>query len=257
VSGSRRQRREAELAERREQRHRQRKRQGRAASGGLPLLPISLGVLAVAVAAVLVYALFLAPPSAPPAGDVRSPAHVTPAGLADGRALGDAEAPLTIGVWSDFQCPACGTLARDVLPLVIADYVTDGEVRLVFHDYAFLGQESIDAAVGARCAERQGRFWQFHDFLFANQSGEGRGAFSETRLEMIAQAAGLDVDQFRACVDEPGPRDAVAAEVQQGRTLRVVSTPTMFVGDERVVGVPRDYAEFTALIDRQLSAAGD
>jgi protein-disulfide isomerase len=256
VSGSRRERREAELAERRDKRQRQRQRQRQPASGQLPLLPISLGVLAVAVAAVLIYAFVIAPPQAPVA-EVRSPTQPAPYELADGYALGDAAAPLTIEIWSDYQCPACAQLARTVNPLIIADYVETGQVQLVYREFAFLGQESTDAAIGAHCAARQNRYWQFHDYLFANQAGEGQGAYSPARLEIMARNSGLDEAQWNACRADPQTRNAITAEREEGTRLGINSTPTLVIGDQLLAGVPQDYGQLRALIDEQLGANGE
>jgi protein-disulfide isomerase len=257
VSGSRRERREAELADRRDRRQRQRERSRQATARRYPVVPITLGVLALAVVGVIVYALFLAPPAGDPGADVRSPTQPAPYELADGNALGAADAPVTVEIWSDYQCPACAQLARTYEPMIISDYVEDGRVRLVMRDFAFLGQESVDAAIAARCGERQGRFWQMHDYLFANHDGERGGAFSQARLEVMAQSAGLDLEQYRACRTEPEVRQELAAEIERGRQLGINSTPTLIVGDQMVAGVPRQWEQLAALIDQQLEAAGE
>jgi protein-disulfide isomerase len=256
MSGTRRDRREAELAERREKRQRQRQRQRQSARGQLPLLPITLGVLALAVVGVLIYAFVIAPPP-PPVADVRSPTQPAPYELADGSALGALDAPLTIEIWSDYQCPACAQLARSVNPLLIADYVEPGKVRLAYREFAFLGPESIEAAAGVRCAERQGRFWQFHDYLFANAGAENQGGYSAGRLELMARNSGLDVDQWSSCMADPQVRSEVAAEREEGVRLGVNSTPTLIVGDEMLRGVPQSYPDLAALIDAQLEALGE
>ena len=161
---------------------------------------------------------------------------------------------MTIEIWSDYQCPACATLATSVEPRLVADYVEDGRVRLVYRDFAFLGQESTDAAVGARCAARENRYWQFHDWLFANQGDENRGAFSPARLEMVAQSAGLNLEAYRACRSDAQVRAEVAAETQRGQQLGVTSTPTLLVGDQPVVGVPL-YEALAEMLDEMLEAA--
>jgi protein-disulfide isomerase len=244
---SREERRRAELAERRAKRRGERVPRSRR----FPLLPLSLGAVGVGLAGLVAFAVLSAPPAAE---EVNAPAIPAPAELADGMALGPAEAPLTIELWSDFQCPACGAFTRQVEPLVIDEYVRPGRVRLVYRDFAFLGQESIDAAVAARCAARSGRFWQFHDYLFANQEGENQGAFNQSRLELIASAVGLDLATFRACQDDPTLAQAVAAERSAGQAVPVSSTPTLMVGDEKIVGVPA-WADLQAAIERQLAQA--
>ena len=245
MSTKREERRRAELAERRARRRGERVPQSRR----LPLLPLSLGAVALAVVGLIGFAILSAPPAV---AEIDSPTVMAPADLTDGMALGPAAAPLTIEIWSDYQCPACGALVRQIEPLLVDQYIRPGQVRLVYRDFAFLGQESIDAAVGARCAARSGLFWQFHDYLFANQEGENRGAFNQPRLEAMALAIGLDLSSFRACQDDPTVAQAVAAERSAGQAVPVNSTPTLVVGDEPIVGVPA-WDDLKATIERKLA----
>ena len=90
-----------------------------------------------------------------------------------------------LDTWEDFQCPGCGNFSRSIEPVVIERYVAAGQLRLNFHDYAFIGQESVDAASAARCADKQGRFWDYQAWLFANQNGENKGWFTRDRLAAI------------------------------------------------------------------------
>jgi protein-disulfide isomerase len=242
---SREDRRRAELAERRARRRGEPVRRRR----GLPILPLTLGAVGLGLVGLLAFAILSSPPADV---DINAPERAAPAELADGMALGPASAPLTIELWSDFQCPACGAFVRQIEPLLIDEYVSPGRVRLVYRDFAFLGQESIDAAVAARCAARSGRFWQVHDYLFANQRGENQGAFNQSRLEQIASAVGLDLATFRACQDEPAVAQAVAAERSAGQAVPVNSTPTLIVGDEPMVGVPA-WDDLKEVIDRHLA----
>ncbi len=82
---------------------------------------------------------------------------------AQGRSLGDPDAPVKIEVFEDPQCPACGRYTERIEPLLIAGPVTDGTVFLTYRDFPFLGQESLDAAVAMRVAEDlDGKFWDYH-----------------------------------------------------------------------------------------------
>jgi len=97
-----------------------------------------------------------------------SPETARPAGpeiAVDGKVMGRPDAPVTIEIWSDFQCPFCALFTHAEEPELVRGPVAAGEVRLVYRDYAFLGQESIDAAVAASCAADQDAFWLFHDFV--------------------------------------------------------------------------------------------
>ena len=112
----------------------------------------------------------------------------------------------TVEVWSDFQCPACGSSPRQVEPDLIDEYVRSGDVRVVYRDVAFLdggdpNGESQQSAAAARCAGDQGKFWQYHDYLFENQDGENEGAFNREILDQIATAVGLDMDAFGCCME--------------------------------------------------------
>lgn len=247
---TRRDRRQAELAARRDKRRAARNRPAQRS----PLVAITLGALALGVIAVVVYVL-AQPPAGPITDDVRTPLVPAPYELADGRALGAADAPVTVEVWSDFQCPACRRFAEEIEPSLVDEYVRDGQVRLVYRDLAFLGPESIDAAIAGRCAEQQGRFWQMHDFMFANQSGENRGAFAPVRLEQIAQSAGLDLDTYRTCRADQSVRGAVTAETAQGGAAGVNATPTISV-DGRLLQIG-SYADLRNAVEAALGALSD
>ncbi len=166
---------------------------------------------------------------------------VRPTALIDGRAVGAADAPITIEAWEDFQCPACGMFSRSMEPRLIRDYVVPGHVRLVYRDMAFLGQESVDAAVGARAAEQllgNGGFWRFHDLLFHNQDGENEGAFNRTVLGDMAVSLGMDRTEFVRLLDDPQLIAAVRDETREGQQSGVRSTPTLVVNGQHVVGLP-------------------
>ncbi len=148
-----------------------------------------------------------------------------------GATVGVATAPVTIEIWADYQCPYCGIFTHGIEPTLLREYAAGGLAVVRFRDFAFLGQESIDAAVAARCADRQGRFWRYHDLLFASQRGENQGAFSSAVLGQLAAFAGLDQAVFSACLADPAVASEVAAETEEGRAVGVASTPTLrFVG---------------------------
>ncbi len=188
----------------------------------------------------------------PTGSAVLQPARTAPPNLAGDRFLGRADAPVTLEVWEDFQCPSCGVFSRTVEPQLVDQYVAPGKLKIVFHDFAFIGEESTDAATGARCAGDQGRFWPFHDLLFANQRGENKGAFAQDRLLAFADAAGLERTGFEACLSDETVRQATLDETAQGRRLGVSATPTLMIGDQTFAGVPA-WEKLTAAIE---AAAG-
>jgi protein-disulfide isomerase len=100
--------------------------------------------------------------------------------------LGDPNAKMTIILYEDFQCPFCGRFFSDAEKTIRNTYVKDGSVKLVYRDFPFLGSESYKAAEAARCAAEQGKFWEYHDYLYSHQMGENQGAFSDTNLKSFA-----------------------------------------------------------------------
>ncbi len=150
--------------------------------------------------------------------------------------LGRAAAPVAIHEYGDFQCPSCGAFARSIEPQVRAAYIDTGKARLVWHDFAWIGAESRDAANPARCAGDQGKFWDYHDLLYANQSGENAGAFSKDRLKGFGDALGLEPTAFQACVDADRYGAAVQADFGDVRQKGFNGTPTFVTGNQRIVG---------------------
>ncbi len=165
--------------------------------------------------------------------------------------LGDAAAPVVIHEYGDFQCPSCGSFARSVEPQLRAAYIDTGKVRLVWHDFAWIGAESRDAANAARCAGDQGRFWEFHDLLYSSQNGENQGAFSRARLKAMGPALALDAVRFDACVDAGTYSSAVEADFADVRSKGFNGTPTFVIGNQRIVGA-QPFEVFANIIDAQL-----
>jgi protein-disulfide isomerase len=174
------------------------------------------------------------------------------------RSVGIAAAPVTIEIWADFQCPFCGLFSHAVEPSLVREEAVTGRAIVTFRDFAFLGQESLDAAVAARCAGSQEQFWRYHDLLFASQRGENQGAFSRDVLLSLARFAGLDSTAFAACLADPAIAAAVRSETQQGRTLGVGSTPTLRIvgpgGSELISGIA-DAGAIEAAVNRRATMA--
>lgn len=162
--------------------------------------------------------------------------------------MGDPSAPVTVYEYADYQCPACGYFAMRHRPKIEDDYIKTGKVRLVFKNFAFLGQESLWAAQAAYCAAEQGGFWAYHDKLFANQRGENLGAFSKANLVRFAQELGLRVEDFQRCLNSERYRQKVLDELREGEAMGITSTPSFIVNGQIVRGA--DYLGLRALIQR-------
>jgi len=197
---------------------------------------VALGYLAAALAGALLLGGSLVAfggvgRAAPSPSPTLAPTPTPPPNAADGPSLGSAAAPVTIEVWADYQCPYCRLETMVFGGSMERAYVLPGLARIVYRDFAFLGQESTDAAVAARCAGRQdpGAYWRYHDLLFASQQGENQGTFKRDNLLTLAGIAALDATPFTACLDDPAVAKAVADETTEGRALGIESTPTLRV----------------------------
>ncbi len=175
-----------------------------------------------------------------------------PSGQQFTQEMGSETAPVTIIEYADFQCSACGLFTSQIEPQLIELYVAKGKVRFLFRHYAFLGSESVWAASASVCASEQGYFWDFHDKLFRNQRGEGRGAFRRENLKRFAQELKLDTAKFNECLDSRQYDKEVSDQTEQGKNRGVKVTPTIFINDYKLEGVPQTFAEFAKLIEERL-----
>jgi protein-disulfide isomerase len=150
--------------------------------------------------------------------------------------LGDANAKVTIVEFADFQCPFCGRFQQSVYPQIKSEYIDTGKATLVYQDFAFLGEESTVAAEAAKCAGDQGKFWEYHDYLFTHQKGENQGAFVARNLKAFARLLKLDVAKFNACLDSGQKKQAVEDETTAGKNIGVTGTPTIIVNGKVFVG---------------------
>lgn len=215
-------------------------------------------VLLVVIGAALIISGLLILPSLLPAGDI---VQITPQSrpMAEGRNLGDPDAPVKIEVFEDFQCPSCRSYSEQIEPQVIETYVTTGKVYYTFRHFPFLDdnqlrKESDQAANASMCAAEQGRFWDYHDILFANWNGENQGAFLDHRLVAFAEALGLDMAAFNACFEENRYKAEIDADRALGDELGVSGTPTVFVNRKQLTpGFVPSFADIAQAVEAALS----
>lgn len=164
-----------------------------------------------------------------------------------GHQSGPDNALVTIVAWGDFQCPFCARLAP-VLHEVRAKY--GDNVRVIYRHLAMrFHKHAALAAEAAIVAANQGKFWAFHDKLFANYQ-----ALTRADLVRYAKEVGMDVAQLEAALDQRLHRDVVASESADAEALGVDGTPTMFVNGKPIIG-SKDLATLSTAIDEQLVQA--
>ena len=221
-------------------------------SGPSSLMLWSLGFAAIAVVVVVVALIATGAKSAPPSGPVAAPAVVTPLNLAaNGRTLGNPNAPITLDLYGDFRCSACLSFTTGGTEQSLIDnYISTNKVKLVWHDFLSIDKiqgntASRDAANAAWCAADQGKFWVLHDWLFANQSAtEDASAFTPARLSDIGKAAGLDMSAYQPCLDGGKHYADIDAEAKTSPS-GVTGTPAVYINGVLVTGgTPGSWPQF-------------
>lgn len=195
-----------------------------------------------------------------------------------GFSVGDPNAPVTMHIYSDYQCPYCRAWHEEQLPKVIDDFVRTGQVRLVFHEFARLGtdaaiadpndltvelrdpnNESALASQAAMCAGEQDQYMAMADKLYANWSGEQQGAFKRSNLNRFADDMGLDMNAFNTCMDSGKYIPFIAADIKEGQNAGVTSTPTFVLdngsGQLNVVVNTGDYNILKKTIEASVKTA--
>ncbi len=162
-----------------------------------------------------------------------------------GPRVGSASAPVQIVEFSDFQCPYCAK-ASEVMKEVVAAYgdrvsLTYRHFPLDFHDQAHR------AAEAAECAEEQGRFWPFHDALFADRASWAGGDFSS-----VADRSRTELRDLTACLESGRHRATVDADLEAGRRVGATGTPAFFVNGI-VIGGAQPFEAFAEIIDAELA----
>ena len=178
-----------------------------------------------------------------------------PPAIGDDYVLGEAGAPVTIIEFGDYQCPFCGRFFSQTEPQIRENYVKNGKAKFIYKDIAFLGQESIDAALAANCAGEQGKFWEYHDSLFGAEIKDGEennGNLNKSLFLSLARSTKLNEGQFTSCFDSKKYLAEVEGDTAEAEaSLPQLSTPSTFVNNRLVSGaVP--YEQLKAVIDAEL-----
>ena len=163
--------------------------------------------------------------------------------LASDPSLGSPSAKVTIIEYGDFGCPTCrGWEQAGVLKQIVATY-GDHQVRFIWRDYPIITAQSPQAAQAGQCAFDQGKFWQYHDLLYAKAP-----ALSVNDLKSYAAQIGLNTTQFNQCLDSGQDQAKVNQSMAEARGYGFIGTPSFLVNGQKVIG-PASFNQFKALID--------
>ena len=170
--------------------------------------------------------------------------------------LGNPNAPITMVEFGDYQCTFCSKFFHETENPIITNYVKTGKVKILFKDYIILGQDSMNAANAAHCANDQKLFWEYHSMLYNNWDGEDTGWANLEHLHEFANTLGLDMDLFSACMSDLKWNELVNLSSIDGQKLGVTGTPTFFIIDQnddviKIVGAQR-YDVFKEILDSVL-----
>jgi protein-disulfide isomerase len=205
----------------------------------------TIAVVAIAIAIVLVVVSLTSA--------AKSPVTITTASSAlsecGSPTCGQANAPVTIDIYADFQCPYCAR-ADGVLQQLASQYIDTGKVKLVYHNFPIIGPESQTAAQAAECAGDQNKFWAYANYLFTHQNGENTGAFSPDALKGFAAQLGLNQSAFNSCLDSGKYSALVHQQAVEGQQRGVNVTPTFFINGQKFEGA-LPYNQMAAIIDAQ------
>ena len=197
------------------------------------------------------------PTPAPPVPDaqtlelIRSETHRDPA---DAQAKGKVDAPVVMVVYSDFACPYCTQFAQNVEP-ELADLVDKGTLRIEWRDLAQISPTSPLAAQAGRAAAKQGKFWEFHDAVYAAANPQDHPEYTEDSLVAFAQKAGVaDIAQFRTDMASEETATAVTEAKNHAHSIGITGTPFMIVGETFISGY-KDADYMKAVINSQAAKA--
>jgi protein-disulfide isomerase len=176
---------------------------------------------------------------------------------AQGYVLGSPTAPVEVVEFADFECPSCGQYATLTEPDVRARLINTGKIRLRYMDFPLsVHKNTWAASMAAACANDQGKFWEMHDAIFANQDKWNGEATSNPRkvLSGLADGLKLDMSKYEACMDAETHRAQIQANEQEGERRGVNATPSFLIGGRLYAGgLPFD--EMNKLVQAELAKA--
>ena len=197
------------------------------------------------------------PVPAPPVVDqqtlelIHSETHRDPA---DGQAKGKVDAPVVMVIYSDFACPYCTQFAQKVEP-ELDKLVKQGTLRVEWRDLAQISETSPLAAQAGRAAAKQGKFWEFHDAVYAAAAPQGHPTYTEDSLVAFAKKAGVpDLKKFRADMTAAETVKAVSESTNHVHSIGIQGTPFMIVGETYISGY-KDADYMTAVVKSQAAKA--
>jgi len=171
--------------------------------------------------------------------------------------LGSPSAPVTIVEFGDYQCPFCQKWNMQTKPAIVKNLIETGKANLIYVDFAIIGPDSIKAHAGSYCADEQGLYWQYHDYMYANQGPENNGWANSKNLKLlVAGIDGMDTDSFAQCLDSGKYEQRVMDNIKIATTAGARSTPSFVIvgpsGDAIPISGAQPYSVFQKAVEDML-----
>lgn len=169
------------------------------------------------------------------------------------RIKGNPAAKVTILEFSDFQCPYCALYATQIYPQLDEKYIKTGKVKYLFRPLVLPQHPQAQKATeAAECAGDQGKYWEMHDLLFAQQSLWAGKADAVNTFKGFAQKLGLEAGLFQQCLDSGKYASIPTENAADARRLGVTGTPSFFIGNRSLPGV-YPLEAFVQVIEEELA----
>ncbi len=171
--------------------------------------------------------------------------------------LGDPNAPITLIEFGDYQCHFCNVHFHNTEHSLLENFIDTGKVKMIFKDFTIIGPDSVKAAHGTHCANDQGKFWEYHDILYNNWTGENNGWASSDNLLRFAQEVELNVDQWSDCMIDKRYSQIISNSNKDARDLGITGTPAFFVigPDNKITQISgaQPYDSFERIFNSELA----
>ncbi|MCX8063345.1 MAG: DsbA family protein [Anaerolineales bacterium] len=165
--------------------------------------------------------------------------------------IGNEQASVRMYEFSDFRCPYCAKYNLETGKKIFSKYIDQGKVYLGFVHLAILGEDSVRAALASECAAEQGKFWEYHELLFAQRQGGNTPDYSNENLKALAQQLELNLEAFSECLDTGRYTATVVQQTQFARQLGLTSTPSFLINGKAIIGA-QPYEVFEGIIEEAL-----
>ena len=149
--------------------------------------------------------------------------------------LGDPDAKISIVEFGDYQCTFCYKFHKDTMKKIDEKYIENGDVNFVYKDFPLNGESSIMASEASYCAQKQGKFWQYHDTLYDNWGGENTGWITSDALLGFARDAELNLNEFNLCMNDSLFRQKVLDNEEFAKKINIDATPSFMIFNDNEV----------------------